>query len=485
MYPCDGAAERLRPRYLGVTTPPLSSPVAPLPFPGPPNTPIRRAMPATALTRAAGLVLLLLAAPAAHAQQPTFTPDDPDLIYERGEPIGWTVEGGTGPLTYVIRRDGGEVLDQGTIDPSSGPTRIEGSLDRPGMLLVEVTRPEQSATPFGDPSTGGPGRILLGAAVDPFEIETGEPEPEDFDAFWAAKIAEMEAIPMQPQFTPKPSGVDGVEYGTVRMRSIQGGSVHAQFAKPEGDGPFPALVILQWASPPYPLEREWVTDRAAEGWMVLNVHPHDVPTDMPAEFYAALPAVVRRYESLGDHSRDESHFLRMYLGDYRGVEYLASRPEWDGRTMVVTGTSMGGQQSFATAALNPRVSGMVVHVPAGADATAVLHGRGASYPHWDVEDPEVLETSRYFDIVNFASRIEVPALVSMGFIDVLTRPTGIWAAFNRLRGPREIVPLTDAPHNHMATQAQQAPYLERAEEWLASWRTGGAPEVREAAATAR
>ena len=428
--------------------------------------------------RSAG-ILLLLAAGTATAQQPAFVPDHSDGVYGSGAPIGWTVTGEGGRFDYTIRRDGGEILGEGMIDLFGGSARIEGALQQPGMLIVEVKPADSTEAAFGSPSTGGPGRILLAAAVDPLEIEASEPEPADFDEFWAAKIAELEAIPMAAQFTAKPGGVEGVEYGTVRMRNIQGAAVHAQFARPEGDGPFPALVILQWASPPYPLQSSWVTDLAAEGWMVLNVQPHDVPTDMPAEFYAALPAVVRRYESLGDHSRDESHFLRMYLGDYRGVEYLAARPEWDGRTMIVTGTSMGGQQSFATAALNPRVTGMVVHVPAGADVAAERHGRGASYPHWDVDDPAVLETARYFDIVNFAARIEVPALVSMGFIDVLTRPTGIWAAFNRLKGPREVVPLTAAPHNHMATQAQQAPYLDRLEEWLASWREGGVPEVRE------
>jgi cephalosporin-C deacetylase-like acetyl esterase len=39
----------------------------------------------------------------------------------------------------------------------------------------------------------------------------------------------------------------------------------------------------------------------------------------------------------------------MYLGDYRAVEYLASLPDWDGKTLVVMGTSMGGQQSLCVA----------------------------------------------------------------------------------------------------------------------------------------
>ena len=60
----------------------------------------------------------------------------------------------------------------------------------------------------------------------------------------------------------------------------------------------------------------------------------------------------------------------MYVCDYSSLEFLAARPEWDGRTLVATGISMGGQQSLVTAALNPKVSAVVVHVPAGADAAA-------------------------------------------------------------------------------------------------------------------
>ena len=74
---------------------------------------------------------------------------------------------------------------------------------------------------------------------------------------------------------------------------------------------------------------------------------------MPPAFYAALPQIIKNYNTIGQHSRDESYFLQMYLGDYRAVEYLASRPDWDGKTIVVMGTSMGGQQSFAVGGAEP------------------------------------------------------------------------------------------------------------------------------------
>jgi cephalosporin-C deacetylase-like acetyl esterase len=430
----------------------------------------------------APLVASALAVASLSAQQPTFTPDHANGIYAAGERVGWTVTlpsgvTETGPYTYTIRKNGGTPIGTGAVTLVNNRGRIETSLKEPAMLLLEV-KPPAGATGFGNVSTGGAGRVLLGAAVSPASIKPAEPKPADFDQFWEAKLKELAAIPMNAVVTAGASGKDGVDYATVKMDNVGGSHVYAQLAKPAREGRFPALLIMQWASPPYPLQKAWVTDRAAEGWLALNVEPHDVPPDMPQAFYDALPAIIKQYNTIGQLSRDESYFLRMYLGDYRAVEYLASRPDWDGRTIVVMGTSMGGQQSFATAGLNPRVTGLLVNVPSGADVTATLHGRIASYPNWNVKRPEVLKTARYFDTANFASRITATSLVAMGFIDDVSAPAGIWSVFNQIKGPKEALPLVDSPHNHLATARQQQPWLTRSAEWLAAFARGESPLAR-------
>jgi cephalosporin-C deacetylase len=440
----------------------------------------RRTLGALALGASAALAW----APLLLAQDPIFTPDRASGIYETGERVGWTVTlpaakdaaAPRGPYEYTIKRDGGTVLGTGTLDLAKGKARIETTLAEPAMVLVEVTPPAGTAS-FGSVNTGGPGRVRLGAAVSPTRIAPAEPKPDDFDAFWDEKLKALAAVPMNPTVKPGESGRDGVEWATVRLDHLNGAHVYGQLAKPAREGKFPAVVIFQWASPPYPLQKSWVTERAAEGWLALNVEPHDVPADMPQAFYDALPALIKQYNTIGQHSRDESYFLRMYLGAYRALEYVRSRPDWDGKTLVVTGTSMGGQQSLAVAGLHPGVTALVVHVPAGADATAARHGRMASYPNWNVSRPEVLATSRYFDTVNFASRITARSLVSMGFIDDVTTPTGIWAAYNAIKGPKEVVPLTTAPHNHLATAAQQAAYTARSKVWLDALGKGEVPPV--------
>jgi cephalosporin-C deacetylase-like acetyl esterase len=432
---------------------------------------------------AAVLIAGLASRASVDAQQLTFTPYHANGIYAVGERVGWRVEvpagqttSGGGRYTYTLKRDGSAAIGTGTLDLSNGHGIIEASLDRPGMLLVEV-RPPAGTVGFHGASKSEVGRVLLGAAVAPREIRAVSKRPRDFDAFWSAQLRRLDSVPVDAVLKSAESDRPDVEYFTIRMNNVSGAHVYGQLARPARGGPFPALLVLQWASAPYPLRREWVTGYAAQGWLVLNVEPHDVPADMPQAFYEALPQLIKDYRLIGRDSRDESYFLSMYLGDYRAAEYLASRPDWDGRTLVVMGTSMGGQQGFAVAGLNPRVTALIAHVPAGCDFLGPLRGRAAPYPNWDVEREDVRTAAGYFDAVNFAPRIKARALISMGFIDEGTPPAGIWAAINQLAGPTEPVPMVNSPHNHLATPEQMAPYTERSSAWLAALLRGDDPLV--------
>lgn len=76
----------------------------------------------------------------------------------------------------------------------------------------------------------------------------------------------------------------------------------------------------------FPLQKSWVTDRAAEGWLALNIEAHDLPIDKPEAFYRQqFDGPLKNYWSIGNDDRDRSYFLRVYLSCYRAVEYLTKR----------------------------------------------------------------------------------------------------------------------------------------------------------------
>jgi cephalosporin-C deacetylase len=408
---------------------------------------------------ALGLALaLLLATPQAHAQPLSFAPFKSSGIYELGEKAGWTVklaEGAAAPAAgynYVIRKNNSDTIKTGTLDLSSGSATIETTLSEPAMLYVEITPSAPPAQDSNAPATpgrrgGGSTAIHIGAAVAPWSLQPSVPRPADFDSFWDAKLKALSEIPMNPVLTRTETTKPGVELYTIKLDSL-GSNVQGYLAKPAREGKFPALVMLQWAGV-YALQPNSVTDRAADGWLVLNVSSHDLPPTQAT-------GVSNNYQAIGNTDRETSYFLNMYLRDARGIDYILSRPDWDGKTIVATGTSMGGHQSFVTAGLRPQITAVVVNEPSGADSNGTLHGRRAGYPNWPSNDPKIMETALYFDVVNFASRIKARVVAAMGFIDTVAPPVGIWIALNQVPGPKEAIPMVESDHNNLTPQKQGA-----------------------------
>jgi len=243
--------------------------------------------------------------------------------------------------------------------------------------------------------------------------------------------------------------VPGVELNMFVLDAL-GSKTHGYVAKPAKEGKFPALIQLQYAGV-YALNARGAAQRAAEGWLFLNVDSHDkLPSDPSGN-------VPRNYQAVGNSDREKSYFLSMYLRDSRALDYLLTRPDWDGKTIVLTGGSMGGQQSFALAGLRPeKITAMLVCVPAGADSNGDLHGRKAGYPNWPSDNPDVMKTALYFDTVNFAPRIKAPVMAGMGFIDTTSPPAGVWTALNQIPGAKEPLPMIEGEHDHMTPQKVSA-----------------------------
>ena len=398
-------------------------------------------------------------------QQLIFTPYRASGIYDVGETVGWTVTPAASPPTYAfkwtIRRNNAVVLKTGTLDLSAGKAAIEIVADEPAMIYVAVEayedfvpgttgRADRDSSRFTGGNTGrDTGFYAVGAAVAPQKIPLSATRPADFDAFWNRKLAAQARLPINPVLTPMQTDVPGVEMHVFELAAL-GSKAHGYVARPAREGRFPAVIQLQYAGV-YALNAGAIARRAAEGWLVLNVDSHDkLPSD-------ASGNVPRNYRELGNTDRETSYFLNMYLRDSRALDYLLTRRDWDGKTIVLMGGSMGGQQSLALAGLRPeKISAVLVCVPAGADSNGDLHDRKAGYPDWRSDDPAVMKTALYFDTVNFASRIKAPVLAGIGFIDTISPPAGIWTMLNQIQRPVEALPMIESEHDNLTPDKGRA-----------------------------
>lgn len=424
------------------------------------------------LALAAAMMVIASVCP---AQQLTVTPFHKSGIYDLGEPAGWNVslpDGATAPTnhyTYTIKKNSLEVIKSGDVDLSSGKTTIETTLNEPAMLYMQISAPAGAAGQGGGGFRGRGGRgggNTYGAAIAPTKLEPSAPCPQDFDEFWKGKLKELAKVPINPVLSNTATTNSGIEFYTVTLDSLNS-HVHGYLAKPAKPGKFPAMLYYQYAGV-YALDKTISQGHAAEGWLVFNVDSHDL-----APTLGQGNGVPGNYQSIGQTNRETSYFLNMYLRDKRAVDYITSRPDWNGKILVAMGISMGGQQSLATAGLDSRITHAIVWVPSGADFDGPLHGHAAGYPSWPGNNAAAMEAGLYFDTVNFAPRIKATTFIAMGFRDTTASPVGIWTAFNQIKAPKEIAPMPEAAHNNQSSREIEHMWYDGSEKWLSTLVKGG------------
>jgi cephalosporin-C deacetylase len=387
----------------------------------------------------------------------TVTTDRSGAVYQRGEPVtflvrlehaGQSVD--SGEVAWILSKDGVEPRRTGRAPIVNGEATITGTLEEPGFLQCSATfeQGEIKVTALG------------GAGVSPLEIKPSLPMPDDFAAFWEGKKQQLAAVPMNPRLTSVASPRENVVAFDLQVDSV-GAPVSGYFARPVTSKPhsLPAILTVHGAgvtSSNLSGAATW----ASQGALALDLNAHGLPNGREKSFYEALAAgELKNYRRAERESRETIYFLGMFVRLVRAIDFLTAQPEWDGRTMVVYGSSQGGAQAIAAAGLDSRVSFFVAGVPAMCDHTGSLVGRIAGWPKFietkeKAPPSEVVSAVRYYDAVNFASRAKAPGFFTVGFIDTTCPPTSVYAAYNALTTKKEI--FHDVAAGHTNTPAASA-----------------------------
>ncbi len=400
------------------------------------------------------LALLTVAATALQAAEPAFqlkvVTDREDALYETGDEaqflITVTIDGEplkTGTVSYTVddfitayppEND----FPKGNLQLSGDPSAVTVTSERPGFLRCLV-----SFTPPGGKAL----RATAGAGFSPLKIEPSLPVPDDFDAFWAEQKKKVREMPMEPVLTPVEQSVAEIECFDVQIPCLGGAPVSGYFGLPKNAEvkSLPAILWVHGAG-----VRSSSLGNAVKGarsdMLSMDINAHGIPNGKAAEFYKELSSGrLKGYPQAGRESRETVYFRGMFLRLIRAMDYLTSRPEWDGEHLIVIGHSQGGGQSLAAGGLDPRVTLIAPGVPAICDHSGRAAGRINGWPKLvptgedGKPEAESLQTGRYVDAVNFASRCKAEAIMSVGFIDGTCPPSTCYAAYNCLQGPKQVI----------------------------------------------
>lgn len=382
--------------------------------------------------------------------QVNVVPDHQDWTYKVGEtatfrisvtksatPLaGAVIDYEAGPEMYQDVKKTAVVLKDGTLT-------VKGKMSKPGFYRVDVK------TTIGGKEYKG----ACAAAFSPEQLKPTTVNPADFDQFWQNAISEARHTDLNPtkrllpERCTKDVNVYEVSFQNVRWES----RTYGILCEPVKPGMYPALLRVPGAG-----VRPYGGDiyTASKGAVTLEIGIHGIPVTMQQSVYDDLgQGALNGYWEFGMDNRDKSYYKHVVLGCIRALDYIEQYTPWNGKELGVTGSSQGGFLSLATAGLDRRITFYAPVHAALCDHTASLKGVACGWPHYFYWNKgkgmeKQIETSRYYDGVNFARRITnaQTGWFSFGYNDDVVPPTTAWATYNIVKGPKSITPYQQTAH---------------------------------------
>ena len=392
------------------------------------------------------LTLKLTAQPSIEPVQVIVTPNHPDWTYENGDRAEFTIRVFKNnvpiedmPVEYKIQPELMGVWDSGTVLLKKGEATVKAkAFKQPGFLRCTASI-ELDGKTYSSYATAG---------FSPEEIEPTTTLPDDFDDFWLQAKEDLAKIPVKPVMTLLPERcTDKVDVYHVSIDNIEG-KIYGVLSKPKKKGKYPAILHVPGAGiRPY-YGDPW---EAEKGFVSFTIGIHGIPVNLDDELYNSLRSgALSRYWSIHLDDKDEYYYKRVYLGCVRAVDFIETLECFNGEDIAVTGGSQGGALSIVTAALDKRIDYLAAFYPALSDLTGYLNGRAGGWPHLFRNEftntPEKIETSKYYDVVNFARFVKVPGWYSWGYNDNVCPPTSTFAAYNVITAPKELHIFPETQH---------------------------------------
>ena len=290
---------------------------------------------------------------------------------------------------------------------------------------------------------------LATAAFSPETIQPTTTQPADFLQFWDKAKSDLADIPMDVRMTLLPERCTGkVNVYHVNIQNFQNARIYGILCVPKAPGRYPAILNVPGAG-----VRSYYgnVSEAEKGAISFQIGIHGIPVNMDPGIYTDMGrGVLNGYQTYNLDDKDRYYYKRVYLGCVRAVDFIFSLPEFDGSNIIVSGGSQGGALAIVTAALDSRIKGLVSFYPALCDLTGYLNGRAGGWPHMFSRpipnSTDKVETSKYYDVVNFARLLKVPGFYSWGYNDVTCPPTSMYSAYNVIKAPRTLFLVEETGH---------------------------------------
>ncbi len=365
------------------------------------------------------------------------------------------------PLHVIWTRTGDDGLKtKGTNDISLAQGfSMETSLSVPGFVRVEAYLAKSNYGKFSYTGSDGKDANITfegGAGVDTRKMRLSTVEPADFDAFWAEAKAKLATVPFDdtnvelvdvtPQnWTTNSFTIYAAKIPCYGPRPVTGWLMIPKNV-PAGGLPVQANFDGYGCITAAPKAPTWGKDGQIR--FAVNAHGYDL-VGHDDQYYKDFndsinktgrpidpnytSTTVRYGYALAPSDYDNptnTYFYYMAMRVMRAFDYLKSRPEWDGKTVIAEGGSQGGLQTMWAGGLVEGISQIKPAITWGCDIGNYLNKTGPFLSNtWGIPN---VPGAYYFDAALHAKRVPLScqaSLTRLGLGDTTCPARGVLLSF--------------------------------------------------------
>ena len=288
--------------------------------------------------------------------------------------------------------------------------------------------------------------------------EGRNPRPADFDEFWDASLAELDAIDPNPTFKPYDFPSNIADAYELTFTSTKGAKIYAKFMKPKNvSGKIPAVLRFHGLSG---ASGEWVSllSYVSQGYAVAFMDARG--QGGYSEDVGGVPGTTFSTPFMRgfDGEPSDLHCRDLFLDTAQLARVVMALDYIDTTRIAVQGGSQGGALSLACASLVPEIKLCLPTFPYLCDYKRVWEmdlAKGAyegiryylrSFDPAHERIDEFFLKLGYIDLQFLAPRIKAKVYMSTGLMDTTCPPSTQFAAYNKITSEKFVQIYPDFGH---------------------------------------